>query len=638
MTLHTTAHLSPVTPRSTPRRPLGIDEVEITGGYWGGLQTVNAANTLPHVLHWMEREGWIANFDLAASGGLAEGRRGREFSDSEIYKWLEAVAWELGREDNDELEAAFRSVVSRVAGAQEADGYIGTQFGHPGQAPRWSDMEWGHELYCMGHLFQAVVARVRTKPDADDGLVGVGRRAADLVLATFGWDGKQTVCGHAEIETALVELGRALDDARYIEQARIFIERRGNHVLIDPPFGREYYQDDVPAREATVLRGHSVRANYLASGTADVADETDDSSLLRALQLQWDNTAARRTYITGGQGSRHSDEAFGSDYELPSDRAYSETCAGIASVQFSWRLLLATSTTDPARYGDLIERTLYNVVATSPSADGRAFYYANTLHQREPGAVTNPDVASSRAQSSLRAAWFDVSCCPTNIARTLASLAAYVASVDDAGIHLHQYAPAAIRTVLSDGTRISLDVETAYPSDGEINVRVVEAGEYGMTFRIPGWATGATLEGETVAPGSVSVRRSFAEGEVIQLRLPMNPRFTYPNQQIDAVRGSVAVERGPEVLCVESIDLTNAGLPGDIGRAQVDARSQPLEKGGEVFVRMRVDVNAPDTDWPYSGSPAEAAGPEADVRLVPYHSWAERGPSTMRVWIPQLQD
>ena len=178
----------------------------------------------------------------------------------------------------------------------------------------------------------------------------------------------------------------------------------------------------------TILRGHAVRANYLSAGAADVAVDTGDTELLAALRLQWENTIARRTYITGGQGSHHQDEAFGDDWELPPDRAYSETCAGIGSIMFAWRLLLADG--DP-RYADLIERTLYNVVATSPSDDGRSFYYANTLHQRVPGIPADPDETSPRASSSLRAPWFEVSCCPPNVARTFASLAAYVATADD---------------------------------------------------------------------------------------------------------------------------------------------------------------------------------------------------------------
>src|SRR5690606_32620191 len=483
--------MSLVVPSTGRLRPLSLAEVTITGGFWGRRQRVNASATLAHIEQWLEREGWLANFDLAAAGALPEGRRGREFSDSEVYKYLEALAWEIGRTGDAALEERFRKVVARVAAAQEPDGYLNTKFGRPGQAPRWSDLEWGHELYCIGHLLQAAVARARTRPDADDGLVEVARCAADLVCSVFGPGGIESVCGHAEIEPALVEFARVTGDERYLDQAALFVERRGRGVLRDIEFGRAYYQDDVPVREARVLRGHAVRAGYLSAGAVDVAVERGDEELLAALVAQWDATVARRTYLTGGVGSHHQDEAFGDDWVLPPDRAYSETCASVASIMFSWRLLLADGA---PRFADLIERNLFNVVATSPSAEGTAFFYANTLHQRRPGTLAVEGEISPRASSSLRAPWFEVSCCPPNVARTLAGLAAYVATVDDEGLQLHQYAPAEIRTTVA-GAPVALDVETGYPRDGvvRVHVRSDAAAPWTLSLRVPAWADGARL-------------------------------------------------------------------------------------------------------------------------------------------------
>ncbi|GIG22956.1 hypothetical protein Cch01nite_36800 [Cellulomonas chitinilytica] len=639
MTTTTTRTATPVAPSRGALTPLGLDEVRVTGGFWAHRQQVNAEASLAHIEHWMEREGWIGNFDAAAAGTLGPGRGGREFSDSEVYKLLEAMAWEIGRTGDDALEARFTAIVARVAAAQEPDGYLNTNFGRPGQPARYTDLEWGHELYCFGHLFQAAVARLRTRPDAQDGLVDVARRAADHVCAAFGPDGIGSVCGHAEIEPALVELGRATGERRYVEQAALFVERRGTGTLADIELGRAYYQDDVPVREATVLRGHAVRANYLAAGAVDVAVETDDDGLLAALTTQWENTVARRTYLTGGQGAHHTGEAFGDDFVLPPDRAYSETCAGVGSVMFSWRLLLAQG--DP-RYADLVERTLFNVVATSPSHAGTAFYYTNTLHQRRPGTVPADDVASPRASSSLRAPWFAVSCCPPNVARTLASLAALVATRDDDGVQLHQYVPAQVRTALADGTRVELDVETRYPSDGVVRVRVANDvdREWTLTLRVPGWAAGATLaapgeEARTVAPGSVGVTRRFAAGDVVELRLPLVPRVTVPDPRIDAVRGCVAVERGPEVLALESVDLVAAGAaPGvDVADVRLDVDAGLREVDGRVVARVR--LGAPeDRSWPYGGGQDVLDGGALDVPLVAYHDWANRGPSTMRVWLP----
>ena len=625
----TTPPVAPAAPRRGRLHPLGLTEVTLTGGFWAERQTRNAAATIPHIRARLESEGWLGNFDLAARGTLPEGRRGREFSDSEVFKYLEACAWELGRRPDDDMEESFRDVVRRVAAAQEPDGYLNTMFGRDGQAPRWSDLEWGHELYCLGHLFQAAVARHRTHRTADDGLVDVARRAADLVCRTFGEGGIERVCGHAEVETGLAELGRALEEPRYIRQAALFVERRGHGTLAEIEWGRAYFQDDVPIREAASLRGHAVRANYLAAGAVDVAVEQGDDALLDAVRRQTAHAVARRTYLTGGQGSHHQDEAFGEDWELPADRAYSETCAGVSSVMLSWRLLLVDG--DP-RHADLIERTLFNVVATAVGADGRSFFYANTLHQRVPGEVGDPDATSPRASSSVRAPWFDVSCCPPNVARTIASLGAYVATTDEGGVQIHQYAPSEIRTTTTSGDAIALRIETTYPDDGLIRVLVVEspAGPWTLSLRVPSWASSADLvepDGRRpVEPGTATVTRAFQPGDVVELHLPIAARVTHPHPLIDSVRGSIAVERGPVVYALESTDL---GAHVDLA---VAAGTPPVERDGDVLLALAVRDTG-DAPWPY-GTPAAPAPPATHVRLVPYRDWGNRGPSTMRVWIP----
>jgi len=606
--------IAPVVPARGRLRPLGMGEVRLSDGFWAERQRINGSATLAHIEAKLEDEGWLPNFDLAAAGALPAGRLGREFSDSEVYKLLEAMAWEIGRTDDEALEARFRAIVGRVSAAQEPDGYLSTRFGRTGQGERWSQLQWGHELYCLGHLFQAAVARVRTRPDADDGLREVALRAADLVCREFGPEGRDAICGHAEVEVGLAELGRATGREEYIAQAALFVERHGRGTLGDVEWGRAYFQDDVAVRDAEVLRGHAVRANYLSAAAVDVAVETGDAGLLGALRSQWRRTSERRTYVTGGQGSHHQDEAFGEDWELPPDRAYSETCAGIGSIMFSWRLLLADG---DERYADLIERTLFNVLATSTAPDGRAFFYTNTLHKRTPTQVVDPEATSPRASSSLRAPWFEVSCCPPNVARTFASLAAYIATADDDGVQVHQFASCAVRTVLPDGTTAAFEVVTAYPADGRIGIRIVEDGEWTLSVRVPEWARGAALRigdqpPEAASPGVVSVHRAFRAGDVVELDLPMAPRFTAPDPRVDAVRGCVTVERGPEVMALESIDFGS-----DVADAVADAASAPVERDGGLWARVGRRGEEP-----------------REVRLIPYHDWAQRGPSTMRVWLP----
>jgi DUF1680 family protein len=685
------ARARPVVPRG-PRRGLGVGELRLDGGFWGALQETNAGATLQHCLDWMEQLGWLGNFDRVAEGATGGERPGWQFSDSEVYKLLEALAWEYGRTGDPAVDALLGKVVDRVAAAQDEDGYLNTCFGHAGQAGRYTDLSAGHELYVTGHLLQAAVARVRTV-GADDALVDVARRAADHVCREFGADGRGAgaqpgICGHPEIELGLAELGRALDEPRYTEQARLFVERRGHGTLAPIALlSPAYFQDDVPVRDADVWRGHAVRALYLAAGAVDVAVDTEDDDLRAAVERQWTRSVERRTYLTGGMGSRHQDEGFGDDWELPPDRAYCETCAGVASVMVSWRLLLATG---EVRYADLIERTLYNVVATSPRGDGRAFFYANPLQQREPGADVRPDAVNPRAEGGVRAPWFDVSCCPTNVARTLASWQAYAAFVEEVAggasdggsldggaadggvvVSLAQYAAGDLRVSVDDrdpgqpGGELALRVTTEYPHDGRIRIEVTAVPERPVTLRlrVPHWADGATLtgpDGATVAvrpgwadagttPGHVAPQATLAPGDVVTLDLPVAPRLTWPDPRVDAVRGTVAVERGPLVLALESVDLPDGVL---LDQVRLDPAVAPRAQGDGAVVRAAVvplpgggagtppfgpggPGGAPTSDI---GAPAPSSDTGAsaalDLALVPYHRWAERGPSTMRVFVP----
>ncbi|KAB8288402.1 Beta-L-arabinofuranosidase, Glycosyl hydrolase family [Bifidobacterium ramosum] len=633
---------TPVLPSTEAVSPLSIHESTIDGGFWATMQKLNADRILPHIITWERRMGWVDNFRLSAEHHI-EQRRGAVFTDSDVYKMLEAIAWELGRQPNDALQREFDDIVQWIAKAQREDGYLETSFGDTGQPARYSDLEWGHELYCCGHLLQAATARIRIgHPDC--ALVGVARRFADRIVEDFAPGRIERIGGHPEIETAMLEFGRATGNDAYIQAATRFINRRGHHTLADSHFGREYFQDDIPIRQATRLRGHAVRALYLTAGAIDCAVENHDDELLGIVRRQYQDTLEKRTYLTGGMGSRHSDEAFGDDYELPPDRAYCETCAGVGSIMVAWRLLLATG---DLSYGNIIERTLYNVIAASPSTDGTSFFYVNPLQQRNRTHEAAPDQCSLRAQASTRAPWFEVACCPSNVSRTLGQLSAYVAVNNGNGLSLIQFMPGTIRTTLHDGGTLALRIETQYPDDGIVTITVLDAPQTAWTFstRIPDWAGTMTVtvngRSRTDQGAQASLTGVMPAGTTIRLEMPVAPRITYPDMHIDAVRGCAAVERGPIVYCMESIDQK---LSQDLNRYRIDPQSTLTDDGRYILATGSLlndgptddptDGSADDGRLPYHDAEQHIGGQPCTLRLVPYHDWANRGPSTMRVWIP----
>jgi len=624
--------------------PVSLSDVRLTAGFWAAQQQLNRDAILPHCDSALERVGWIENFRAAARGTLKTDRVGRLFTDSEIYKTMEAMAWEHAREASPELLARLQELAQLVSNAQAADGYINTYYGYDGGPERYSDFEWGHELYCAGHLLQAVVAVIRAGGPAE--FVEVGLRLADHLCDEFAEGARETLDGHPEIETALVELYRATGLERYLDQAKLFVERRGHRTLGDTMYkGRDYYQDNVPVREADVLVGHAVRALYLAAGAVDVAVETGDTELLAAVQRQYDRTLRRRTYLTGGMGSNHHGETFGDDFELPSERAYAETCAAVASVHLAWRLLLATG---EERYADVIERTLYNSIVSSPAADGRSFFYVNALQRRAPGIDPEPGVPSLRRTDGRRADWFTTSCCPTNLARTFSSLSAYFVTTDVTGVQVHQYAPSIIDVAFGAGRHAKISVETEYPSAGTVVLRVDETdGEpWTLSVRVPAWARGARLIDEDgsrdVQPGRVEVHRAWRPGDVLTLEIPIAPRWVYPDPRIDDVRGTVALERGPLVYALESLaagpDLDSVVV--DVSAAPQDAPTHEiasaawLDRNVPVVVRAGIRQDR-DREWPYGGAAAKSRTEWTELVLIPYYRWANRGPSTMRVWMPR---
>ena len=539
-------------------RPIDSHGVVIRDGLLADRQRVNREVTILRGAEELETAGTLDNFRIAA--GRASGtRRGMVFSDTDVYKWLEALAWEIGREPSSELERLASETTELVAAAQEADGYLDTWCQVLDPAWRWTDLEMGHELYCAGHLLQASVAFARSTGDTT--LLSVACRFADLIDETFRTGPELGTDGHPEVEVALVELYRQTGEARYLELANTLTSRRGHGLFANGRFDLDYYQDSEPVRDASGIVGHAVRALYLASGVTDIYAETGEQALLDSMVRQWEDLTAAKSYLTGGVGSRHYDEAIGDPYELPPDRAYCETCASIASIQWNWRMLLVTG---ESRFADQLERTLYNGFLSGLSLDGESFFYSNPLQSRT---------------GERRHRWNPVACCPPNIMRLLASLHHYLATVSDAGLQLQQYASSTIRADIPGAGPVELTVQTDYPWSGSVAIEVDSSTDtpWTLSLRIPSWARAATVNGAPAAAGEyVTLTEEWQAGDRVVLELDVSPRLTAPNPRIDAVRGCVALERGPVVYCIEQHDLP-AGA--DLADIVLDPKIDPVDSG-----------------------------------------------------------
>ena len=633
-TTGTVAPFGPVGPVGplAAHEPLPLDAVRLDpSGHFGAWQALTDRATVPHCVEQVEQCGALDNLRRVVGESDAD-FRGYWFADSDVHKTLEAVAWRLARVADEELTRWLDDITRLLARVQDDDGYLDSCIQGVKPDDRWAELHWSHETYVMGHLVQAGIAAARGL--GDTALLDVAVRAADLLARTFGPGGRAAADGHPGIEMALVELSRLTGRSSYQETARAMIEARGHGLLGDQPYGRGYFQDHVPVRDAVAATGHAVRQLYLAAGAVDVAIETGDRQLLAASERMWEDVVGRRSYVTGGVGSRHRDEAFGDPYELPSERAYAETCAAIAGVMWNWRLLLATGR---RRYADEIERLLFNAVPAGLAGDGRHFFYSNPLQRR-----TEHD-GSVEDSPAERLPWYAIPCCPPNLARLGATLQTYVATWDRSGdLVLQQYAAGRVRVATPRG-ELELNVETSYPWDGAIVVTVDAAsGAVGLRLRVPGWATGvrASVAGRPIEPdsdGYVSMAGPLPPGTRVVLEVPMPVRMLRPSPRVDAVRGCVALVRGPVVYCVEALDLPEDVDVDDLTVAPGSRFEEvPGTVGGQTAVLLRGVAHVTSTAEAPLYSEAEPPEPtrRIPVTAVPYALWANRGVGGMRVWLP----
>ena len=567
------------------------------------------------------------------------------FDDSDVYKAIEGASFSLGANPDPALAARLEEMIAHVAAAQEPDGYLYTfRTMHPDSpAHGWIDQErWlkdpdlSHELYNLGHLYEAGVAHKQAT--GSDSLLDICLKSAELLQKDFGDGEPRIATGHQVIEMGLVKLYRQTGDKRWLDLCRFFLECRGG--------GSEYSQNHLPALEQKTAVGHAVRANYMYSGMADYAALSGDRRYLETITTIWENVVGRKLHITGGCGARGAGEAYGDDYELP-HRCYNETCAAIAFLFWNQRMFLMTG---DAKFMDVFERTLHNGFLSGVSLSGDRFFYPNTL-------AYDGREANNHGHAG-RAPWFGCACCPPNLMRLLNSLGGYVCATAPEKLFVNLYAASETGAEVA-GTKVKLTQKTEYPWDGKIRIEVRpdKPADFELLLRIPGWVRGeplpsdlytyqnadpaewtATVNGEPAGGplrnGYLAIRREWKSGDVVELDFPMPIRRVTGNPKIEATRGQTCLERGPVVFTFEGIDnggeVSDLVLPDDAG---VRAEWQPALMGGVTVLHVSgAQRRLPDKD-------GKLATQAVDLTAIPYAFWNNRGNSPMSVWLPrQPQD
>jgi DUF1680 family protein len=610
-----------------------IRAVTMGDGFWSARMQTNVEKSIPTMLQLLEEHGVVDNF-RRLSGRKHADRKGPVYTDSDLYKWMEAVAYVLASADRPALRAMIDKLIDEVVAAQEPSGYLNTYYVGDRAPLRFTEMHRSHELYCLGHLLQAGIAYYRATGDRK--LLDAGIKFANYVVETFGPEKKPALTGHPELEMALVELYRTTGDKRYVDFAGYLLT--GERLRLQLSDARvKYMFSGIPYTSRQELEGHAVRALYASSGATDYYLETGAPEYRQALDRLWQDLVERKMYITGGVGSEAEGESFGAAYDLPNERAYAESCAAIANFMWNWRML---ATSAQAQYADVMERALYNGINSGMSLDGTLYCYRNPLE--------------SRGEEVIREPWYDTTCCPPNLERTFAALPGYLYGTSPSGVYVSLYHSSTLDWHLENGTGLQLSQQTNYPWDGAVSLTVTPAtpSTFGVYLRIPGWSrkTKVTLNGKP-AQGSDQpneyfvIKREWKPGDTIRVEFDMNPQLVVANPRVREDLGRVAVQRGPLLYCLEQLDQAGRESVFDVSlllgaepAKEFTSQVRPDMLGGITVLQHKgIATPKPLSKQPLYESlerPSLPAGNEVDLTFIPYYAWANRLPGPMEVWIP----
>jgi DUF1680 family protein len=650
--------------RDYPIRPVPAHQVRFRDAFWQPRLEANRTATIPLSFQMCEETGRIENFKVAAGTSDKKWTGKFGFNDSDVFKILEGAAYSLMTHPDARLESYVDELIGHIAAAQEDDGYLYTawtardKIDNPAniiccypKENKWVESKLSHELYNLGHMYEAAAAHFAATGKKN--FLEVATKSADMLVKSFGPGKMEVPPGHPEIELGLVKLYRTTGDARYLDLAKYFLELRGKPTDDRPELWGEYSQDHKPLREQDEAVGHAVRAIYLYAGATDVAALTGDRELTAVLDRLWENIVSKKTYITGGIGATAEGEAFGKNYHLPNESAYSETCANLATCLWNHRMFLLHG---DAKYIDMLERALFNSTISGVALDGKSFFYPNPL---------------ASTGNYERSKWFDCACCPTNLCRFIPSIPGYVYAVRDDALYVNLFVAGSADVELDSG-KVHIEQETMYPWYGNVVIKVApeKAGQQlTLKIRIPGWArnqafasdlyryTVESNENATISVngramkfetenGYAEITRQWQPGDSVTLDLPMPVRRVVAHESVEANRGREALMRGPLVFCIEWPDV-----PGGQVRNLVVRDEEPLDfefrndlLGGVQVVtgtarryRNVTEATRQDAENP-DGEKQIRVAEEVLFTAIPYYAWAHRGPGEMAVWLPRTPE
>jgi DUF1680 family protein len=618
-----------------------VHAVVMRSGFWASRRTANVEHSIPSMGRLLEANGRMDNFRRLIGKSDAP-QRGPVYSDSDVYKWLEAVGFALQSENRSELRTLADSIIKEVIAAQQGNGYLNTYYVQDKAAQSMTPkvQQWGHELYNMGHMLQGAIAYYRAT--GDQSMLNASMRFVnEFLLPNFGPEDEKRplLSGHPEMEMALIELYRTTGDKRQLALAEYLL--RGDARISLKPNEYIYHFCGKPFTSRTHLEGHAVRAMYACCGAADYYLESGDSTYWKTLNVLWDDLVSAQMYITGGVGARSDGEAFGNSYELPNAQAYGESCAAIGNMMWNWRMLAATG---DARYADVIERALYNGINSGMSLSGTLYCYRNPL------------AFDPAADEKIRNEWYDTTCCPPNLERTFASLPGYFYSTSDDGLYIHLFHNSELHWRLESGAPIKVVQRTDYPWKGLVEIEVDPAEPAGFTVyvRIPGWANhpSMSVNGEPVTGATAGrylpIHRRWAAGDLIRLQMDMTPQILEANARVVENNGRAAVQRGPLVYCLEGLDqkpglslhdvaLTTAS--GSAGTGFTESFERDFLGGVVVLHHEGAAVQTSESRRAlyFPSNAAQNRSSKVSLTFIPYYAWNNRQPTQMLVWTPLLK-